>query len=347
LKEAERRGCKILKCHSYIWYKKTIPLFKGYAEWVWAKRTEAKNKYGKGTPQEIFFKDMGNGVFGKFAQRNPVGEILCKYSEWEDLHPGEDLPANAARLKKSPEYIYGAPTGKVDSIHCFPEIAGCITCHARLMIAGVNLAIDESKDYTGIYSDTDSIKVARKDGGFITDEDLSKIAKIINVGNELGQLKYEGQTTLYPLVAKGYLEVTGHYLDGRPFVRIKENEEEKKDCGVTWKGVKKNAEFEINYVKEGDAWVPENNAFHAEFEKPYRELEALKQGHEQNQFRNVERDGTTEDTKRIWVGKTSMPHVLTSDEEIIPYSDEAEKELAEIEQSQGFITINPIEEMGR
>jgi hypothetical protein len=331
LVEAERRGCKILKCHSYLWFKKTIPLFRGYADWVWAKRMEAREKYKKGSPQEIFFKDMGNGLFGKFAQRNPYGDVLCKESEWKEIFGDRPLPPDVEPFGDG--YLYRPIQGKKDSIHCFPEIAGCITTHARLMIAAVNLAIDESEEfpnmYVGIYSDTDSIKVARRDRGFITEQDLKNIAKIIDVGQELGQLKFEGVSTIYPLVPKGYFDVSGHYLDGRPFIRIKENKEEKKECGVTWKGIKKNADFEIEFVKEGNNWVPKDHVFHAEFEKPIREMESIRRGLEQNMFLLNERDGTTQDTKRVWAAEKSMPHILTSDEELTPYSDDAEKQIAE------------------
>jgi hypothetical protein len=340
LEEAERRGCKILKCHSYMWFKKTIPLFKGYADWVWGKRGECKEKYKKGSPQEIFFKDMGNGLFGKFAQRNPYGDILCKESDWKELYGDAPLPPDVEPCGDG--YLYRPIQGKTDSIHCFPEISGCITCHARLMIAAVNLAIDESEEfpntYIGIYSDTDSIKVGRIDRGFITEQDLENIAKILDVGEGLGQLKYEGQDTLYVLVPKGYFKVSGHYLNGKPYIR---NEDR------TWKAVRANARFDIELIEEVDNWVPKDHVFHAEFEKPVRELEGIRRGLEQNMFQIVERDGTTQDTKRVWTAENSMPQVLSSDEELLPYSDDAEKAFEEMEQSQGFITLNPIEEMGR
>ena len=164
-------GVKVIKIHSLIKYK-SKPYFKDYAEFIWKKRKEYKDKGNKG--MEILIKYLGNTLYGGFGQKN-------KDSFFGKL---EDLTLEFVADKKSKpsistingiKYVTVTESKGEDSKHTFPCIPVFITSFARLLLLKALRANEENL----IYTDTDSMK-------------LRNTAKDIVIGNGLGEWGYEG-----------------------------------------------------------------------------------------------------------------------------------------------------------
>ena len=164
-------GVKIIKIHSLIKYK-AKPYFKDYADFIWKKRKEYKDKHNKG--MDILIKYLGNTLYGGFGQRN-------KESYFGKL---EDLTLQFIEDRKTKpviseidgvKYVTVTASKGEDSKHTFPCIPVFIASFARLLLLKSLRANAENL----IYTDTDSMK-------------LSKEAKGIVIGDGLGEWGYEG-----------------------------------------------------------------------------------------------------------------------------------------------------------
>ena len=164
-------GVKVLEIHSLIKYK-AKPYFKEYAEFVWKKRKEYKDKGIKG--MDILIKYLGNTLYGGFGQRN-------KDSFFGKL---EDLTLEfIADTKAKPsiteiddvKYVTVTTTRGEDSEHTFPCEPVFITSFSRVLLLK---ALRANADNL-IYTDTDSMK-------------LRNVAKETVIGDGLGEWGYEG-----------------------------------------------------------------------------------------------------------------------------------------------------------
>ena len=162
---------KVLKIHSLIQYKGK-PYFKEYAEFIWKKRKEYKDKHNKG--MDILIKYLGNTLYGGFGQKNKDSF----FGKLEDLTL-EFVSDNKAKPAISEidgvKYVTVTASEGEDSKHTFPCIPVFITSYARLLLLK---ALRANKDNL-IYTDTDSMK-------------LRNVAKDIVVGDGLGEWGYEG-----------------------------------------------------------------------------------------------------------------------------------------------------------
>jgi hypothetical protein len=164
-------GVKVEKIHSLIQYKGK-PYFKEYAEFIWKKRKEYKDKGNKG--MDILIKYLGNVLYGGFGQKN-------KNSFFGKL---EDLTLEfVSDIKAKPsiseidgvKYVTVTASDGEDSKHTFPCIPVFITSYARVLLLNALRANATNL----IYTDTDSMK-------------LRNVAKDIVVGDGLGEWGYEG-----------------------------------------------------------------------------------------------------------------------------------------------------------
>ena len=166
-------GVKVIKIHSLIRYIGK-PYFKDYANFIWKKRKEYKDKHNKG--MDILIKYLGNTLYGGFGQKN-------KDSFFGKLDDFELPEVNGERLMAKPaiseingvKYVTVTATEGEDSKHTFPCIPVFITSFARLLLLK---ALRANADAL-IYTDTDSMK-------------LRGVAKGVIIGDELGEWGYEG-----------------------------------------------------------------------------------------------------------------------------------------------------------
>ena len=168
LAEAMKQGTEILECYEFVYYRRSKPYFKDFAEFVWNKRREYKEQGNKG--MDLMIKKIGNSLYGKFAQRNEVGAYYGLLSEFNGILPEEFKVIN----KNGDEYLI--VKGKEEpSPHYFPAIAAFITSYCRLKL----LEAIKQNENTVIYCDTDSVK-------------LIEPARGIRVSKDLGDWTFEG-----------------------------------------------------------------------------------------------------------------------------------------------------------
>ena len=158
---------KVVKIHSLIQYKGK-PYFKEYAEFIWKKRKEYKDKGNKG--MDILIKYLGNTLYGGFGQKNKDSFFgkLSDYTITSDVKP-------AISEINGVKYVTATTSDGEDSKHTFPCIPVLITSYARVLLLKALRANAENL----IYTDTDSMK-------------LRNVAKDIVVGDGLGEWGYEG-----------------------------------------------------------------------------------------------------------------------------------------------------------
>jgi hypothetical protein len=164
-------GVKVEKIHSLIQYKGK-PYFKEYAEFIWKKRKEYKDKGNKG--MDILIKYLGNVLYGGFGQKNKNSY----FGKLEDLTLEfvSDIKAKPAISEiDGVKYVTVTASDGEDSKHTFPCIPVFITSYARILLLKALRANAENL----IYTDTDSMK-------------LKNVAKDIVVGDGLGEWGYEG-----------------------------------------------------------------------------------------------------------------------------------------------------------
>ena len=162
-------GVKVIKIHSLIRYKGK-PYFKEYANFIWKKRKEYKDKHNKG--MDILIKYLGNTLYGGFGQKNKDSY----FGKLEDLSLDMLAKAKPAISEiNGVKYVSVTATEGEDSKHTFPCIPVFITSFARLLLLKALRANAEAL----IYTDTDSMK-------------LRGVAKGIIVGDGLGEWGYEG-----------------------------------------------------------------------------------------------------------------------------------------------------------
>lgn len=164
-------GVKVIKIHSLMRYK-SKPYFKDYANFIWKKRKEYKDKHNKG--MDILIKYLGNTLYGGFGQKNKESY----FGKLEDLALEfvSDVKAKPAiSTINGVKYVTVTASDGEDSKHTFPCVPVFITSFARLLLLKALRANEKAL----IYTDTDSMK-------------LRGIAKGIVVGDGLGEWGYEG-----------------------------------------------------------------------------------------------------------------------------------------------------------
>jgi len=154
LKEALKNGYKITECYSYVIYRKMLPLFKEFGEFIWNKRLEYKAAGNKG--MDILVKKMGNTPYGKFAQRNKKGGYWGKLSDYKGNLEGVNINPTTVYNE---EYVAISGDIMEDAKHTFPIISVWISSHARIKL----YRMMKKHEYSIIYVDTDSIKIKSTD----------------------------------------------------------------------------------------------------------------------------------------------------------------------------------------
>ena len=164
-------GVKIIKIHSVMTYKAKL-YFKDYANFIWKKRKEYKDKHNKG--MDILIKYLGNVLYGGFGQKNKTS-YFGKLEDFDSLLITDNKIRPSITTINGIKYITVTGSGGEDSKHTFPCIPVFITSYARLVLL---IALRANADIL-IYTDTDSMK-------------LRNVARGVIIGDGLGEWGYEG-----------------------------------------------------------------------------------------------------------------------------------------------------------
>ena len=271
---------KVIKIHSLIQYKGK-PYFKDYAEFIWKKRKEYKDKHNKG--MDILIKYLGNVLYGGFGQRNK-DSFFGKLSDFSIEAKGKRQKEHEAKGKRqkangeplSPEPLAYSQRPKVstingvkyvtvtasegeDSKHTFPCIPVFITSYARVLLLKALRANEKNL----IYTDTDSMK-------------LRQTAKGVVIGEGLGEWGYEGVEINVPVYKS-------------------------KMYGDKCKGVPKRAVLE---------WEDEVRKIYS-YDKPNKMKESFRRGLTPALWKKTIKEVSKTDDKRQWIDeKTSLPPAI-------------------------------------
>jgi hypothetical protein len=167
LREALKWGANIDKIYRALWYPESKNYFRDYAQMTMDGRKAAKAQNDKATEQ--LYKYYGNGLYGKFGQRNKKGGEYIRLSQFEGDLIGKRIIEGAG------DYWVEMPTtGYQDSWHTFPVISATITAYARAKMLN---ALCHNQE-TVVYCDTDSLKTVNEAHG-------------IPIGDNPGEWGYE------------------------------------------------------------------------------------------------------------------------------------------------------------
>jgi DNA polymerase elongation subunit (family B) len=305
LKAAETQGTKILECHRYIWYEKSIPVMREFAEECWNNRQLAVKTGGKGCVDEIFWKTFGNALYGKLAQRIPIDGYVGKMTQYKGELP--EVP-KYWEDEDGQQYISVTPTIFEESKFAFVELSSFIAAYARRKLMEAIWAL-EKEGLVTTYVDTDSIKVTTRKQE-INDAIRAKIESTIKVSDKnLGDWKYEGEPDVFFFRPKWYAEVESRGTATTPPVL------NLKSKNTKTKGVGKRATITaLNWSQREDGeWTLDD--IQAEDERPYRMKESVHRDKAPNFWRTVKKTLVNDDTKRMWFGDDSIPLIWKQDEE--------------------------------
>lgn len=182
LREALKWGANIDKIYRALWYPESKNYFHDYAQMTMDGRKSAKAQNDKATEQ--LYKYYGNGLYGKFGQRNKKGGEYIRLSQFEGELIGKRIIEGAG------DYWVEMPTtGYQDSWHTFPVISSTITAYARAKMLNALCHNQEGV----VYCDTDSLKSVNEVRG-------------IPIGDKPGEWGYEYTETQKFYRPKRYAE---------------------------------------------------------------------------------------------------------------------------------------------
>ena len=147
LREALIWGAHIDKIYRALWYPESKNYFHDYAQMTIEGRKIARAQNDKATEQ--LYKYYGNGLYGKFGQRNKKGGEYIRLSQFTGDLVGLRIIEGAGDF-----WVEIPSTGYDDSWHTFPIISATITAYARAKMLNALMHNTEIV----VYCDTDSIK---------------------------------------------------------------------------------------------------------------------------------------------------------------------------------------------
>lgn len=168
LKAAMQYGMEILNIKRALYYPETKLYFRDYARMTLRGRKEAKKNGDMATEQ--LYKYYGNGLYGKFGQKNGGNTLYVKLDQYKgdvtDLTTFEDATG---------EWWIILPNEQAeDAEHSFPIVSATVTAYARVKI--LHALMNNSEEV--VYCDTDSIKCIGEAEG-------------LDIGKNPGQWDYE------------------------------------------------------------------------------------------------------------------------------------------------------------
>lgn len=168
LKAAMQYGMEIVKIKRALYYPETKQYFREYARMTLRGRKAAKKAGDVATEQ--LYKYYGNGLYGKFGQRNGGGSLFVKLEQFT----GDIAGLTTFEDARGEWWIIVPGDEAADAEHSFPIVSATITAYARIKILHALMANSEE----AVYCDTDSMKCIGHPEG-------------IDIGKEPGQWDYE------------------------------------------------------------------------------------------------------------------------------------------------------------
>ena len=155
LRAAIRYDAQIRRIHQALHYPEAEKYFSEFAQMTLDGRAEAKRN-GDETMEQLY-KNYGNGLYGKFGQRNGGDKRYVRLEQFVGELEGLVIVPDA----DNNPWVQLPPEEAKDAIHSFPVISASITSYARTKMLDVLMANASSI----VYCDTDSIKVTGKARG--------------------------------------------------------------------------------------------------------------------------------------------------------------------------------------
>lgn len=168
LRAAMRYGAKITRIHKALHYPESEKYFSEFAAMTLEGRKQCKQNGDEAMEQ--LYKNYGNGLYGKFGQRNGGDKRYVRLEQYVGELEGLVIVHDA---DNNPWVQLSSEDAK-DAVHAFPVVSATITSYGRVKILDALMANESSV----VYCDTDSIKVIDKVQG-------------ISISNEPGDWDYE------------------------------------------------------------------------------------------------------------------------------------------------------------
>jgi len=168
LRAAMRYGAKITRIHRALHYPESQKYFTEFAEMTLEGRKQCKQNGDEAL--EHLYKHYGNGLYGKFGQRNGGDKKYVRLEQFTGELEGLVIVHDA----DNNPWVQLSQEEAEDAMHAFPIVSATITSYGRVKILDVLMANESSI----VYCDTDSIKVIGK-------------VRNIPISNEPGDWDYE------------------------------------------------------------------------------------------------------------------------------------------------------------
>jgi hypothetical protein len=288
IKEAMKYGYTIEEVYDFILYRKPQQLFKNYATFCYNNRLKAIAEDGKGCAFDTIWKLMGNGLYGKFAQRNPIN---AGFRATAPL--GIEGQACLEREVYGQSLYIVASGEKEDGAETFPCISAFVTAYSRLKLLKYLKAHEDDV----VYCDTDSVKYPDED--HVEDPKRERHYS----STDLGDVKYEPENSgMYVfLKPKLYGHIVSDFNVEEDYDFLTPNGEVMQIDGEAWKikgvgGKIGNIILDLNKM-----------TITAGKRIPTKMRDSIRRGIMPNVWYDMEKTMTIIDDKRVWKGKDSEP----------------------------------------
>ncbi len=168
LRAAMRYGAKITRVYRALHYPESQNYFTEFASMTLEGRKQCKQNGDEAL--EHLYKHYGNGLYGKFGQRNGGDKKYVRLEQFTGELEGLVIVHDA----DNNPWVQLSQEDAQDAVHAFPIVSATITSYGRVKILDALMTNESSV----VYCDTDSIKVIDKVRG-------------ISISNEPGDWKYE------------------------------------------------------------------------------------------------------------------------------------------------------------
>ena len=296
LHKAEEYGYKILEVYGYITYSRKEKFFESYAKFTWEQRHLAAERGDDG--MKTVWKLFGNGLYGKLAQRNPVGG---SFSMIPPILTGDHHVRPMIHTASNGTKWYSVQSSRmVDSKNSFPCISSFITCYTRLKL----LEYLKRHEDTVVYCDTDSIKIPWNDADEVSSKELGGVKLECSEDPDKSQCGVYCflKPKLYGRIPKSFLDLPPDYDFITPIKGFQPHVMYYAIDKWKIKGVNK---YEFGFFDFEDM------VFRSTSRKPNRFKESIRRGLTQNEWTVQNKELTIIDDKRFWKGRDSDPIKLS------------------------------------
>lgn len=172
LRTAFEYGAELSDIKNALYYPETDYYFRDFATMTLEGRKQAKLEGDNATEQ--LYKYYGNGLYGKFGQRNGGGKRYIRLEEYSEDVVGLTIIEDAF----GEPWVQEDESKGIDALHSFPVVSATVTALARAKLLKPLMMNEE----VIVYCDTDSVKLCGYPDG-------------IPISKEPGDWDYEYEAT--------------------------------------------------------------------------------------------------------------------------------------------------------